>query len=54
MADDIENDDQWLYGENAEATDPEVNKEPEKKKPELDPANEDRSPSKVSNKPFNI
>lgn len=54
MADDIENDDQWLYGENPEVAEPELHKEPEKKKPESDPSNEDKSPSKVSTKSINI
>lgn len=49
MADDVENDDQWLYGENPDPT-PEPPKEPEKKQEEPEPEKpkESESPPKVS------
>lgn len=47
MADDIDNDDQWLYGDNQEP-EPEPPKEAQEKHPQSEPPAESKSPPTVS------
>lgn len=48
MADDIENDDQWLYGENQDPEPEQPPKESPEKPPQTEPPAESKSPPKVS------
>lgn len=47
MADDIENDDQWLYGENQDPEPEHTKNSPEKQRPQTEPPAESKSPPKV-------